>query len=113
MILSHGGPGIELPLGFFILDFEVNEKFGGGDRLLTAHHTDDPVPSAGAVHSLLGYLYVCSTELLDLNDRLPRGAQDGANQALAHLDVHLGQLLGVQAWWRRRRQGVAGSGEAE
>lgn len=34
--LSHGGPSIELPLGFFILDFDVDEKFRRGDRLLTA-----------------------------------------------------------------------------
>ena len=111
--LSHGCPGIELPLGFLLLDFDVNEKFRRGDRLLTARDGDDPVPGARTVHSFLGYLDVSSAELLDLNDRLPGRSQDGAYQALAHLDVDLGQLVGVQAWRRWRWQGVACGGQTE
>ena len=115
LILSHGSASIELPLGLFILDFQVDEKLCRGDRLLTARHRDDPVPGAGAVHPFLGYLNVCPAELLDLDDGLPRRAEDGAYQALAHLNVDLGQLLlGVHPGWRWRRwEGVAGGGQAE
>ena len=114
MIISHGCPSIELPLSFFILDLDVDEKFRRGDRLLAARDGDHPVPGARTVHPFLGYLDVCSTELLDLNDRLPSRSQDGADQALADLDVHLGQLVGLQACRRWRRwQGVAGGGQAE
>ena len=95
MILSHGSPSpsFELPLSFLILDLDVDEKFRRGDGFLTARDCDHPVPGARAVHPFLGYLYVCSTELLDLNDRLPSRSQDGADQALADLYVHLRQLV--------------------